>query len=201
MLVETISTPGNESQIVAKLRGTAIIYEDQSMEFRPDKESDRVLYNTTYANSKNGSIKRSDKSVVMRVVTDANPTDLKAELFRKTLELITKVPDEDSGKLDIPDYTEHVGDTQHSKVFLQKEGVLIQTKIRFDEENPKIAGLLAHASLEQKKYLKLYIDPEAIYQAEVAAVCLLLSDCKTKHVNDVKVQNAKPRKSTKKCQK
>ncbi len=197
MVKKTAKGTSSESEIVAKLHGTANIYADQSIDFHPDKESDRQLYTATYADTRNGSIKKSDKSIVMRVVTDANPKDLKAELLHKTLELISKVPDDGSGKLDIPDFTEHVGDTQHSKVFLKKDSIMIITDIRFDESNPKIADILAHATPEQMKYIKQYLDPDAIYQAEVATVCLLLRDCKTVHDKDLKTIHSKTRRSNK----
>ena len=144
--------PGND--IIAKLRGTAVVYADQSFDFHPDKESDKPLYNNILAECKFGSIKASDKSAVMRIVTDAKPTDLRAELMHKAMELISKVPDENADKLIEPDFTQFVGETLHSKVFLHKEGILIQSVYSFDEPNPKVADLVKQASPEQLKYIK-----------------------------------------------
>ena len=196
MAKETGQTPGND--IIAKLRGTAVVYADQSFDFRPDKESDKPLYNNILAECKFGSIKASDKSAVMRIVTDVKPTDLRAELMHKAMELISKVPDENADKLIVPDFTQFVGETLHSKVFLHKEGILIQSVYSFDEPNPKVADLVKQASPEQLKYIKQTLEPEAIYQAEVAAVCLLLADCKAQHERQEKMLNVKPRKSRKK---
>lgn len=196
MVKETEQTTGNS--IIAKQRGTAVIYADQSFDFRPDKESDKPLYNNILAESKFGSIKASDKSAVLRVVTDAKPIDLRAELMHKASELIAKLHDEGAGKLVTPDFTQFVGETLHSKVFLHKEGILIQSVYSFDEPNPKVADLVKQASPEQLKYIKQTLEPEAIYQAEVAAVCLLLADCKAQHERDAKMLNVKPRKSRKK---
>ena len=188
--------PGND--IIAKLRGTATVFADQSFDFRPDKESDKPLYNNILAECKFGSIKASDKSAVMRVVTDAKPTDLRAEMMHKATELIAKLPDEGAGKLVTPDFTQFVGETLHSKVFLQKDGILIQSVIPFDEPNPKVADLVKQASPEQLKFIRTTLEPEAIYRAEVAAVCLLLADCKAQHERQEKVLNVKPRKKSKK---
>lgn len=192
----TVTTPGND--IIAKLRGTAVVYADQSFDFRPDKESDRPLYNDILAESKSGSVKVTAKSAVLRVVTDAKPTDLRAELMYKATELIAKLPDEGAGKLVTPDFTQFVGETLHSKVFLQKEGILIQSVIPFDEPNPKVADLVKQASPEQLKFIRTTLEPEAIYRAEVVAVCLLLADCKVQHERQEKVLNVKPRKKSKK---
>lgn len=196
MAKETGQTPGND--IIAKLRGTAVVYADQSFDFRPDKESDKPLYNNILAECKFGSIKASDKSAVMRIVTDAKPTDLRAELMHKAMELISKLPDENADKLIMPDFSHLIGETEHSKVFLQKDCVLVQTAIRFDEVNRKIVEMLVNASHEQLKYLRQYTDPQRIYQGEVAAVCLLLADCKAQHERQEKVLNVKPRKKLKK---
>ncbi len=189
---------GNGPEIVAKLRGVATIYADKSLDFRPDGEVEKPLYNETLATTKFGTLKQTDKSLIMRVGIDAKAENCKITLLRKVMELLAKVPGDQSDAPAMPDFTELVGETLHSKVFLQKEEVLIQTAIRFDEPNPKIADLLAHASAEQLKYIKQYLDLSTVYQSEVAALCLLLANCQAQHEKDVKLLNSKPRKSKKK---
>ena len=188
--------PGKE--IIAKPRGTATIYADQSFEFRADNVSDKPLYNDILVETKSGSVKLTDKSAVMRVVTDAKSPELRAELMHKAVELISKVPDDSADKLIMPDFCHLIGETEHSKVFLQKECVVVQTVIRFDEVDRKIVELLVNASHDQLKYLRQYTDPQRIYQGEVAAVCLLISNAKEKHEREEKVLNSKPRKSRRK---
>ena len=188
----------NEAEIVARVRGTATLYANQTIEFHPDGESEKSLYNATSAQTKSGAIKQSAKSAVMRVVTDAKSESLKADLMRKSLELIGKLPDDASEALVMPDYRELVGETNHGKVFLSKDQILVQIALRFDEPNPKVADLLAHASAEQLKFIKQYLDPTATFLAEVAALCLLLANCQAQHERDVKLMNPKPRKSKKK---
>ena len=186
---------GND--IIAKLRGTAVVYADRSFDFRPDKESDKPLYNDILAESKSGSVKLTDKSAVLRLVADAKSPELRTELMRKSLELIGKLPDEASEALVLPDYRELVGETNHGKVFLSKDQILVQIALRFDEPNPKIAELLDHASPEQMAYIKQHIDPTAIFQAEVAAICLLLANCQDQHERDSKLLNFKQKRKEK----
>ena len=188
----------NEAEIVARVRGTATLYANQTIEFHPDGESEKSLYNATSAQTKSGAIKQSAKSAVMRVVTDAKSESLKADLMRKSLELIGKLPDDASEALVLPDYRELVGETNHGKVFLSKDEVLVQIVLRFDEVNPKVADLLDHATPEQLTYIKQYLDPTAIFQAEAGTICLLLANCQAQHERDVKLMNPKPRKSKKK---
>ena len=187
----------NEAEIVARVRGTATIYTNQSIDFRADGESEKSLYNATFAQTKSGAIKQSAKSAVMRVVTDAKSESLKADLMRKSLELIGKLPDDASEALVLPDYRELVGETNHGKVFLSKDQILVQIAMRFDEVNPKVADLLDHASPEQMTYIKQYLDPTAIFQAEVAAICLLLANCQAQHERDSKLLNSKQKRKKK----
>lgn len=188
----------NEANIVARVRGTTTLYADQSIEFHPDGEVEKPLYNETLATTKFGSLKQTKKRAVMRVLIDANSKSLKTDFLRKSLELIAKLPDDASEALVMPDFQELVGETNHAKVFLSKEEVLVQIVLRFDEVNPKVADLLSHASAEQLKYIKQFLDPTTVFQSEVAAICMLLSNCQAQHERDIKLMNPKPRKSKKK---
>ena len=197
MKTEQKKPQGNGAEIVARVRGTATIHADQSFDFRPDGESEKSLYNATFAQTKSGAIKQSAKSAVMRVVTDAKSESLKADLMRKSLELIGKLPDDASEALVLPDFQELVGETNHGKVFLSKEEVLVQIVLRFDEVNPKVADLLSHATAEQMRYIRQYLDPTAVFQSEVAALCLLLANCEALHEKDVKLTSKQTKRRRK----
>ena len=114
----------NEANIVARVRGTTTLYADQSIEFHPDGEVEKPLYNETLATTKFGSLKQTKKRAVMRVLIDANSKSLKTDFLRKSLELIAKLPDDASEALVMPDFQELVGETNHAKVFLSKEELL-----------------------------------------------------------------------------
>ena len=75
----------NEANIVARVRGTTTLYADQSIEFHPDGEVEKPLYNETLATTKFGSLKQTKKRAVMRVLIDANSKSLKTDFLRKSL--------------------------------------------------------------------------------------------------------------------
>lgn len=200
------SSPGVNSQadeidanIVAKVKGELTIRNDQSMNFKPiHPGTGEPLYKEVLAKSKNGCVKLSEKSAVMTIVIDANSQDLPATLMNKAFELLRPLADANSSAIQLPDVVQCLGKTPHSVVYLHNDSAIIMSKIPFDEPNPKVADLVKQASPDQLKFIRTTLEPEAIFRAEFAAVCLLLADCKAQHERQEKVLNVKPRKKSKK---
>lgn len=161
-----------------RIKGTIYQYADDSLQFLPACTSGEVLYNATLAKTHSGSIKQTDKSIVMRIIVDGNPTDLRAALLSKTAELICQLPNTTGDPLLLPDVIELIGETPHSKIYLRNGKALVISEMAFDEPNPKIAGFAGRASPEQLKLLKPFIEPEDAYLMEVSKVTQLIHAAK-----------------------
>jgi len=162
------------AEVVAMVRGKALIYADNSWEFHPNKESGEPLYTGTVAETKAGSVKNSGKSLVARVMISSDSTDPKAELLKKMEELVNKIPSEGRDPVEVAEKTEFVGSSSHAKVFLQKNNALVQVVVPFDEENPTLANILKYATPQQLKSINRYQEPEVILQQEYADIVILV---------------------------
>lgn len=177
----------NQSSETHRVKGSMIYYDDDSLAFLPACASGATLYNNTLVESRSGSIKQSDKSFVMRVLVEGNPNDLRATLLNKTAELLCQLPNTVGDPMQLPDTVELVGQTPHSRVYLSEGKAIVVSQMSFDEPNPKLAGIIEHATPEQRKLLNPNLEPDDAFLMEVAQVCQLLQTSKAKHVERQKL--------------
>ncbi len=190
-------TDDQDEKTVVKVKGEMTIFEDHSVDFKPTHPgTGEPLYKEVLAKSKYGSIKRSEKSAVMTVVVDGQSQDLPSTLLNKATELVKPMADVNRTALELPDIVQHIGKTPHSNVYLHNGTAIVITKIGFEEPNPKVADLVKHASEEQLKFIRQYLDPESVYQMETADVCALLRQSKQRHADAIK--SVTPKKTRKK---
>lgn len=201
---ETIKTPesskGSKScshtipldEVVRKQAGTMYLLQDESFRFQPSVPSGETLYNSTLVENKNGAVKVSDKSVVMRIAVKADCADIPSELVMRAAELVAPLSDKNRQALQIPAELVHrIGQTPHTQVFVREGKAVLLTEIGFDEPNPKVADIVKNATPEQLKYIKQWMDPETIFQQEVAEVCSLLGMARATREVTNKVLNQK----------
>lgn len=168
-------------KVEKKIKGTITHWSDGTLDFKPNAEAGEALYNDTKSETKHGTVKASDKSLVMRVSAQLSSADPVAELRRNTAELLDKIAAPDAAtEVSLMPENEYIGKAGHSDVYLCKDGVTVVTRIGLNEPNPKVAQIVAHATPEQLRYIQQYIEPDAVFQSEMAQVCIMVREAKKK---------------------
>ena len=176
--IKSPSTP-TQAEVVAVVRGKGQYMSDSSFIFQPMAEPGEPLYTETVVTARQGDIKRTDKSFVLRVRTDARAADPRADMMHQATDLIRRMPGAEP--LPVPDGAELVGRTPHASVFLSGGKAVLQCVVPFDEADPRLKNIIAHATPEQMKYIHPHLEPEVILQQEVAELCRLLHQAKERH--------------------
>lgn len=195
-----LETPPDETlpQVVKRVKGEMSFYDDDSASFSSKPAtSGEPLYNEELASNKDGAVVASDKSVVMRVKINKNDcADVGSELLTKAYGLLKPLFASNIAAVTLPaDLVRRVGASPHTQVFLRGQMAVLITEIAFDEPDPKVAAFASRASPEQLKYIKQYLDPDTIFQREVAEVSALLRKAKTQLASIKKAVKPKKQRS------
>lgn len=175
MKKKTITKPSvTQHQVVGKHRGSATTYDDGSIEFRPDAESDKKLYESVKETRK-ASLQKTDKIYKISLKTDIESVDPYHQLLKEFQRVAAPLLPKDAGKHVMADDEEVVARTESSVVTKTKDEVIIVTRLSRNVPNPDVQHLLPILSAEQKRHLQLYVPIINLFTNETAKLCSYIS--------------------------
>lgn len=169
----TQKTSSSSLKVLEKRRGSATRFEDGSIEFTPDAESDKKLYENLKATRK-GSLQKTENIYKVSLKADVDATDPYMQLVKEFMRVVSPLKPKDAGPLKAAD-TEVIGRTGRSTVSQSKEEIVIVTRLNRHEPNPEVAPLLPNLNEEQKRMLKLELTPIEVFTSEISELCSLIN--------------------------
>ena len=159
--------------VVAKKRGSATYFTNGAVEFQPDTESDKKLYQPL-EETRNASLQKTENIYKVSLKADVDCTDPYSQLLKEFRKVTAPLLPKDAAPPPLED-AEVVGRTERSVVTKTEDEVIIVTRLPRREPNPDVLPLLPHLTEEQKQRMKLTLTPLELLTTEISKLCSVIS--------------------------